>query len=71
MLITLPISKEVKENDLLALTKNDKFIGYGVVKTILNENIILDVDKKVGQMFNELDGEQIPYNFKIEEKYYE
>lgn len=71
MLITLPISKEVKENDLLALTKDDKFIGYGVVKTILNENIILDVDKKVGQMFNELDGEQIPYNFKIEEKYYE
>lgn len=65
MLITLPISNEVKENDLLALTKDNRFIGYGVVKTILNENIILDVDKKVGQMFNELDGEHIPYNFKI------
>ncbi|MCX7747981.1 MAG: hypothetical protein N2645_14020 [Clostridia bacterium] len=65
MIITFPKSKNLTEGDLIALTKNNKFIGYGEVMAVLKESILVNVDKSASKVFNEIFYENIPYNFEI------
>ena len=68
MLISVPNSPDytgLNEGDLIALTKDDRFIGYAKVFSITSDNIILDADKKIWKTFNELIGESIPFDFDI------
>lgn len=53
----------IKQDDLIALTRDDKFIGYGKVIAILEEYILVDIDKKASKSLNELFYEKIPFNF--------
>ncbi|RCX09889.1 hypothetical protein DFR58_13328 [Anaerobacterium chartisolvens] len=69
MLISVPDSfhySSLTEGDLIALKRNDSFIGYAVVYSKISGDIILDVDKKIWRAFNELLGESIPFTFDIE-----
>ncbi len=69
MLISIPDSfhyNGLAEGDLIALKKNDSFIGYAIVYSKISGDIILDVDKKIWKAFNELIGESIPFSFDIE-----
>ncbi|MCX8129468.1 MAG: hypothetical protein N3I35_05130 [Clostridia bacterium] len=68
MLISVPNNPGytgLKESDLIALTKNDRFIGYATVFSITPSQIILSADKQVCRTFNELIGEAIPFDFDI------
>lgn len=69
MLLSVPNSpnySNLAEGDLIALTKDDKFIGYAIVHIKLDSTIVLDADKKVVKAFNELIGEDIPFSFNID-----
>lgn len=50
------------EGDLIALTKNGRHIGYGTVKIILEDKVLLEVDNGAEKTFNELYGEAIPFD---------
>lgn len=68
MLLSVPSSPDyssLTEGDLIALTRDDKFIGYATVHIKLDSTIVLDADKKVVKAFNELIGEDIPFSFDI------
>ncbi|MHB8062860.1 MAG: hypothetical protein ACYDG2_09545 [Ruminiclostridium sp.] len=63
MVILLPKSSILKKDDVIALTNNDIFIGYGTVFDILDELVLVKIDKKTSKLFNELFGEDIPFSF--------
>ncbi|TYQ16795.1 UNVERIFIED_CONTAM: hypothetical protein Cloal_3368 [Acetivibrio alkalicellulosi] len=66
MLITFPRPEGLlNEGDLIAITKNDKHMGYGTVKIILEDKVLIDVDNKVKKVFTELYGELIPHDLDI------
>ncbi|KNY28659.1 hypothetical protein [Pseudobacteroides cellulosolvens] len=69
MLMTLPNSSDFdrySEGDIIAITKNSKFIGYASVYSKLLNNVILDVDKNIWKLFNELVLECIPFDFNLD-----
>lgn len=57
--------EDYKVDDVIALTKDDKFISYATVVDILETQMIIDIDRKIIQMINELDGEAINYSLTI------
>lgn len=68
MLITVPNNsayESLNDCDLIAITKNDKFIGYATVFSKGLDIIVLDVDKKIYKILNELISEDIPFDFNI------
>lgn len=66
MLAYLPNNSNVKVNDYIAITKNDKFIGYMTIKEKMNDTMLVDADNAVIQMMNELQMEEIPYSLEIQ-----
>jgi hypothetical protein len=69
MLMTLPNSQDFqkyKDGDIIAITKNSKFIGYAIIYSKLLNTVILDVDKNTCKLFNELIDECIPFNFSLD-----
>lgn len=66
MIITIPKPKrKLLDGDLVALTKEGKFIGYGTVEAVLDSFVMLDIDKRVHKLMNELFGESIPFSLEI------
>lgn len=65
MLVIVPCKTTLYKDDLIALTKDGKFKGYGQVIEILDKSVLMDIDKQAIKMFNELEMENIPYNFDI------
>lgn len=59
-------TKKLSEGDLIALTKNDKFIGYGQIITLLSDRVLLKLDNRASKTFNEIYFEDLPYDFQIE-----
>lgn len=55
----------MEEGSIIALTKNDIFIGYAEVIMSTNEALMLSVDNKAIKTFNELFGEQIPFTIDL------
>ncbi|QNU67461.1 hypothetical protein EHE19_002725 [Ruminiclostridium herbifermentans] len=53
----------IKQDDLIAITRDDKFIGYGKVIAILEEYVLVDIDKKASKSLFEIFSEEIPYDF--------
>ena len=53
----------IKQDDLIAITRDDKFIGYGKVIAILEEYVLVDIDKKASKSLYEIFCEEIPYDF--------
>lgn len=65
MLLKIPPNVNMEEGSIIALTKNDIFIGYAEVIMSTNEALMLSVDKKAIKTFNELFGEQIPFSIDL------
>lgn len=65
MLVIVPSKSTLHRDDLIALTKDGIFVGYAEVVEILFEYVLLNIDNKASKMFNELNGETIPYDFDI------
>ncbi|HEX9059790.1 MAG TPA: hypothetical protein VF941_06400 [Clostridia bacterium] len=66
MIITIPKpQRELSDGDLIALTKEGKFIGYGTVEAVLDSSVMLDIDKRVNKLMNELFGESIPFSLEV------
>lgn len=53
----------IKQDDLIAITRDDKFIGYGKIIAILEEYVLVDIDKKASKSLYEISCENIPYDF--------
>jgi hypothetical protein len=66
MLIYLPNNPNAKVNDYIAICNNDKFIGYVTIKEKMNELMLVDADKAIVQMMNNLQMEEIPYSLDIQ-----
>ncbi len=66
MLMCLPNNPNVKVNDYIAVFSNDKFIGYMTIKEKMNETMLVDADKAIVQMMNNLQMEDIPYSLDIQ-----
>ena len=70
MIITLEngqISKKIFEGDLIAVVKNGKFIGYGEILSRLSDVVLVKLENKCSKTFTELYGEDIPYDFRIDD----
>lgn len=65
MILKIPPNVNMAEGSIIALTKNDIFIGYGEIIMSTNEAIMLSVDNKAIKTFNELFGEQIPFTIDL------
>lgn len=65
MIIKLPPNTDMTEGSLIALTKNNVFIGYAEILMSTAENILLSIDSKAAKTFNELFGEQIPFTIDL------
>lgn len=67
MIIRFPNApaKNIREGDLIAITRDDRFVGYGQIVTILEEWVLVDVDKNAGKTFNEIFGEAIPHSLEF------
>lgn len=68
MLITVPNKakyEHLKEGDIIALTENDRFLGYATVYSKASDTLILDADKKIWQTLFMLISEDIPFSFDI------
>ncbi len=65
MILKIPPNVNMEEGSIIALTKNDIFIGYAEVIMSTNEALMLSVDKKAIKTFNELFGEQIPFTIDL------
>ena len=61
----------IKQDDLIAITKDDKFIGYGKVIALLDEYVLVDIDKNASKSLLEISCENIPHDFMfVNEKFY-
>lgn len=61
----------IKQDDLIAITKDDKFIGYGKVVALLDEYVLVDIDKNASKSLLEISCENIPYDFMfVNEKFF-
>ena len=65
MILKIPPNVSMPEGSLIALTKNDIFIGYAEVILSTNEALMLRVDNRTIKTFNELFGEQIPFTIDL------
>ncbi|AEY64973.1 hypothetical protein [Clostridium sp. BNL1100] len=65
MILKIPPNVNMAEGSIIALTKDDIFIGYAEVIMSTNEALMLSVDKKAIKTFNELFGEQIPFTIDL------
>lgn len=54
MIVNFPKTNvsEVKEHDLIAVTADQKFIGYGEVLAVLDEYIMVSFDSRTSKFFN-------------------
>jgi hypothetical protein len=60
----------IKQDDLIAITRDDRFIGYGKVIAILDEHVLVDIDKAASKSLFEILSENIPYDFMfVNDKY--
>lgn len=60
----------ILQNDKLAITRDDKFIGYGKVIAVLGEYVLVDVDENASKSLFEIFSEEIPCDFTfVNEKY--
>ncbi len=68
MIVTFPRcrTKKLHEGDLIALTRDDKFIGYGEVITVLESGVLVKADTRASKTFNEIYGEAIPFELELD-----
>ncbi len=70
MIIQCERKEFILQDDKIAITRDDKFIGYGKVIAVLDEYVLVDVDENASKSLFEIFSEEIPCNFTfINEKF--
>ncbi len=70
MIIQCERKEFIQQGDQLAITRDDKLIGYGKVITLLDEHVLVDIDDSASKSLFELFAEAIPCDFTfVNEKY--
>lgn len=53
----------IKQDDKIAITRDDRFIGYGKVIALLEDHVLVDVDENASKCLFEIFSENIPCDF--------
>ncbi|HEX2927957.1 MAG TPA: hypothetical protein VHP38_17155 [Ruminiclostridium sp.] len=70
MIIQCERKEFIQQGDQLAITRDDKLIGYGKVIAILDEHVLVDIDETASKSLFEIFSEDIPCDFTfVNEKY--
>lgn len=70
MIIQCERKEFIQEGDQLAITRDDKLIGYGKVIALLDEHVLVDIDDSASKSLFEIFSEAIPCDFTfVNEKY--
>lgn len=70
MIIQCERKEFIQQDDQLAITRDDKLIGYGKVITLLEEYVLVDIDEKASKSLFEIFSENIACDFTfVNEKY--
>lgn len=70
MIIQCERKEFIQQDDQIAITRDDKLIGYGKVIAILEEHVLVDIDDKASKSLFEVLSENIPYDFTfVNERY--
>lgn len=71
MIIQCERKEFIQQNDKIAITRDDKLIGYGRVIVVLEEHVLVDIDENASKSLFEIFSENIPCDFTfVNEKYY-
>ncbi len=70
MIIQCERKEFILQDDKIAITRDDRFIGYGKVIAVLDEHVLVDVDENASKSLFEIFSEEIPCDFTfVNEKY--
>ncbi len=70
MIIQCERKEFILQDDRIAITRDDKFIGYGKVIAVLEEHVLVDVDGNASKSLFEIFSEEIPCDFTfVNERY--
>ncbi len=63
MIIQCEKKEFIQQGDQLAITRDDKLIGYGKVIAVLDEQVLVDIDDSASKSLFEVFAEAIPCDF--------
>lgn len=70
MIIQCERKEFIQQDDRIAITRDDKLIGYGKVIAILEEHVLVDIDDGASKSLFEIFSENIPCDFTfVNERY--
>lgn len=70
MIIQCERKEFISQDDQIAITRDDKLIGYGKVIALLEEHVLVDVDENASKSLFEILSEKIPCDFTfVNERY--
>jgi len=70
MIIQCERKEFIAQGDQIAITRDDKLIGYGKVIALLEEHVLVDIDEKASKSLFEILSENISYDFTfVNERY--
>lgn len=60
----------INQDDQIAITRDDKLIGYGKVIAVLEDHVLVDIDEDASKSLSEIFSENIPCDFSfVNERY--
>ena len=63
MIIQCEKMEFIAQGDQIAITRDDKLIGYGKIIALLNEHVLVDIDEKASKSLFEIFSEDITCDF--------
>ncbi len=70
MIIQCERKEFIQQDDRIAITRDDKLIGYGKVIAILEEHVLVDIDESASKSLFEIFSENISCDFTfVNERY--
>lgn len=70
MIIQCERKNFIKQDDKIAITRDNRFIGYGKVIVLLEDHVLVDVDENASKCLFEIFSENIPCDFTFVNKTY-
>jgi|AGTN01.1.fsa_nt_gi hypothetical protein len=70
MIIQCERKEFIQQDDQLAITRDDKLIGYGTVIALLDEHVLVEIDETASKSLFEIFSEDIPCDFTFVNKKY-
>lgn len=53
----------IQQDDKIAITRDDRLIGYGKILAVLEEHVLVDIDESASKSLFEIFSENIPCDF--------